>query len=318
MWHEYLDEVLSDFSGYVAADELYDGPFCVLSIVDNRNFRRLVYEVLDRNPTKGDVERLFGRFKAELDSRGLTLCGITTDGSPLYPEPIANVFGPVRHQVCEFHVIKELVKAILHAVAKVRKAVAAEIPNLPRGRPTGKTRHDARKAKRLRRKVRDLFEGRHLFVKRRLTEAEKKTLTSITRGQPELRALRRIMDEVYRLFDPERPGVSGRRCRTETALAKLGKLRARVRRFKKVGKTLSKLFSPNLEKALTFLDDRLLPSTSNAVERGNRRHRKMQKSIYRVRTKPHVSGRIAQDMLREARAQTRADTTQVLHLQRAA
>jgi len=91
------------------------------------------------------------------------------------------------------------------------------------------------------------------------------------------------MDEVYRLFD--------RRCRTETALGKLAKLRERVRRFKKVGKTLSKIFSPNLEKALTFLDDRLLPSTSNAVERGNRRHRKMQKSIYRVRTKPHVSGR---------------------------
>ena len=32
----YLDWALSDFSGYIAADELYDGPFCVLSIVDNR------------------------------------------------------------------------------------------------------------------------------------------------------------------------------------------------------------------------------------------------------------------------------------------
>ena len=33
---EYLDAVLAEFSGYIAADELYDGPFCVLSIVDNR------------------------------------------------------------------------------------------------------------------------------------------------------------------------------------------------------------------------------------------------------------------------------------------
>jgi hypothetical protein len=87
------------------------------------------------------------------------------------------------------------------------------------------------------------------------------------------RALREIMDEVYRLFD--------RRCRTDTALAKLAKLRMRVRRFRKVGKTLSKLFSPNLEKALTFLDDSLLPATSNAIERGNRRHRKMQKTVSR-------------------------------------
>jgi hypothetical protein len=36
---EYLDTALKDFSGYIAADELYDGPFCVLFIVDNHNFR---------------------------------------------------------------------------------------------------------------------------------------------------------------------------------------------------------------------------------------------------------------------------------------
>jgi hypothetical protein len=31
---------------------LYDGPFCVLSIVDNRAFRRLCYEVLDQRQLK--------------------------------------------------------------------------------------------------------------------------------------------------------------------------------------------------------------------------------------------------------------------------
>ena len=50
-----------------------------------------------------------------------------------------------------------------------------------------------------------------------------------------------------------------------------------------MSRTLNKLFSENLDKALTFLDDSLLPSTSNAVERGNRRHRKMQKTVCRVR-----------------------------------
>jgi hypothetical protein len=109
------------------------------------------------------------------------------------------------------------------------------------------------------------------------------------------------MDAVYRLFD--------RRCRTHTALAKL---RMRVRRFRKVGKTLSKLFSPNLEKARTFLDDSLLPATSNAVERGNRRHRKMQKTVYRIRTQQHIHARIAIDILRDAQATGRFDTTQSL------
>jgi len=120
--------------------------------------------------------------------------------------------------------------------------------------------------------VADLFANRYLFVQHKLTPAEQRTRSWITRGRPELRTLREIMDEVYRLFD--------RRCRTDTALEKLSKLRRRVRRFKKVGKTLQKLFSPNLQKALTFLDDKLLPSTSNAVERGYRRHRKMQKTAW--------------------------------------
>ena len=105
-------------------------------------------------------------------------------------------------------------------------------------------------------------------------------------------------------------------CRTDTALEKLARLWRRVRRFKKIGKTLQKLFSPNLEKALTFLDDTLLPSTSNAVERGYRRHRKMQKTVYRVRTKPNITTRIALDMQREERGQPREQTTQTLHASR--
>jgi len=81
---------------------------------------------------------------------------------------------------------------------------------------------------------------------------------------------------------------------------------------------LPTLFSSNIEKALTFLDDRLLPATSNAVERGNRRYRKMQKTVYRVRTQAHILGRLALDMPREAGAQTCAFTVQMLHRTRAA
>ena len=116
---------------------------------------------------------------------------------------------------------------------------------------------------------------------------------------------RRHDQGLYALFD--------RRCRTQTALGKLKKLRQWVNRFTWIGETLKKVFSPHLEKALTFLDDTLLPATSNAVERGNRRHRKMQKSVYRVRSKVCVEGRIALDMLRESRAEGREQTTRALH-----
>src|SRR4051794_20655007 len=71
---------------------------------------------------------------------------------------------------------------------------------------------------------------------------------------------------------------------------------------RKLGKSLDKLKSPNLEKALVFLDDKLLGATSNAVERSNRRFRKAQKSIYSVRTKRHVEQRLALDMHRELHA----------------
>jgi hypothetical protein len=302
---------LADFSGYIAADELYDGPFCVLSIVDNRTFKRLAYRVLDHDPTQDDITDFFQGFRAALDERGLVLRGITTDGSALYPVPIVQVFGAVPHQVCQFHVLAELTKAVLGAVAKVRKQLAAKKPKLRRGRPgTKQARRAARRKKRIEQKVGDLFTHRYLFVQRQLSPSERRTLTRITRGLPRLRTLRSIMEEVYRLFD--------RRCRTDTALDKLAGLRRRVRRFRSVGQTLQKLFSANLEKALTFLDDRLLGSTSNAVERGNRRYRKMQKTVYRVRTKAHLNGRIALDLLRESQADGRAKTTKTLHRARAA
>jgi hypothetical protein len=302
---------LADFSGYIAADELYDGPFCVLSIVDNRTFKRLAYRVLDHDPNQDDITDFFRGFHAALGQRGLTLRGITTDGSSLYPVPIAEVFPDVSHQVCEFHVLAELTRAVLGAVAKVRKQLAAQKPKLKRGRPSSKqAKRAARRKKRLEQKIGDLFEHRYLFVQHQLSGSERKTLTRITRGLPQLRTLRSIMEEVYRLFD--------RRCRTDTALEKLAQLRRRVRRFRSVGQTLQKLFSPNLEKALTFLDDGLLGATSNAVERGNRRYRKMQKTVYRVRTQEHIAGRIALDMLRESRADGRAKTTKTLHHARAA
>jgi hypothetical protein len=306
---DYLDRVLADFSGYIAADELYDGPFCVLSIVDNHTFKRLVYEVLDHNPTHEDMIRFFRRFRTELDARAMTLLGVTTDGSPLYPEPLALLFPGVAHQLCEFHILKEITRELLKAVTRTRRELKAKLPILQRGRPSSsRAKKAAGQKKKQENKIADLFEHRYLFVQHSLSCRDKKMFLRITRGLPHLRNLRLIMEQVYRLFD--------RRCRTETALEKLAVLRRRIRRFKTLGQTLKKLFTPNIEKALTFLDDSQLPSTSNAVERGNRRHRKMQKSIYCVRTQGHISQRVAMDMQRDEQAQGRFKTITMLHQER--
>lgn len=277
--------MLADFSGYIAVDELYDGPFCYLSIVDQHTQRRLFFELLDRAPTKDDIKDFLKRFRMQLALRALVLSGVTTDGSALYPEPLAEIFPGATHQICRFHLLKEILAAVLHALAKTRKELRGRIPKRTRGRPTAKQRELNRRIKRLEARHADLFEHRYLFVRRRLTDAESRTLERISRGFSGLRVLRGVVEEVYRLFD--------RRCGTKTAVAKVKALRRRVHRFKSLRQSLRKLDSPLLEKALRYLDDGMLLGTSNAVERGNRRHRKMQKSVYRVRRREHVHGRIA-------------------------
>ena len=212
------------------------------------------------------------------------------------------------HQICTFHVLKELTQGILRAVAAERRRLAHAKPKVPRGRPSSKettARRLARKSKQMQEKISGLCQGRFLFVKRRLKPSERKQWLAITRGLPQLRKRRDIMEHIYALFD--------RRCRTQRARDKLKKLRHWVKRFTWIGDTLNKVFSPTLEKALTFLDDKLLPATSNAVERGNRRHRKRQKSVYRVRCHISLEGRIALDMIRESRAENRDHTTRALH-----
>lgn len=299
---------LTDFSGYLAADELYDGPFCVLTMVDNRTFQRLFFQVLDHDPTQEDVIAFFQRFQTVWQVRQLSVRGITTDGSARYPPAIQAVWGDVPHQRCEFHLLKDLNLAPLHAVAQVRKPLAAQQPKLGRGRPTGAQRPLVQKRQRLQQKIAELFEHRYLFVQHHLTEAERATLPRITRGLPHLRTLREITDETYRLFD--------RRCRMETALAKLAHLRPRVQRFSLLSQLLTGLFTVNVEKALTFLDDGLLGATSNAVERGNRRYRKMQKTVYRVRTGAQIVARFALDLFREAGLRPRLATLDLLHSER--
>src|SRR2546430_1828386 len=304
----FLDWALEAFSGYVAADELYEGPSCVLSAVDNRHYKRMLSQVLDHDPNHDDIKAFLGRLQEALDARDLALKGITTDGSVLYPEPIRTVFGEVAHQICPFHVLRELTQGILSAVAAERNRLAKSQPKLKRGRPASTdkvARRLARRSKQIQEKIRGVFQERFLLVKRRLTPSERQRLVPITRGLPQLRKLREIMEHIYALFD--------RRCRTQTALGKLKKLRQWVNRFTWIGETLKKVFAPHLENALTCLDDTLLPATSNAVERGNRRHRKMQKSVYRVRSKIGLAGRIALDMIRESRAEGRDQTTQALH-----
>src|ERR1700704_5048834 len=69
----FLDWALETFSGYVAADELYEGPSCVLSAVDNRQYKRMLSTVLDHDPKHDDIIVFLGRFKTALADRTFVL-----------------------------------------------------------------------------------------------------------------------------------------------------------------------------------------------------------------------------------------------------
>lgn len=185
---DFLDGALADFSGDVAADALDDGPFCMLSAVDHRCDKRLRSDVFDHDPNHEDLRAFLGRLKTALEARDWTLLGVTTDGSALYPEPWRDVFGEVPHQLCQLHVVQDIVNAVRSVVASARKSLAAKHPTWPRGRPSTKAaKQVARTKKRWEQQRADVYKHRHRFVKHSWSTRDRKTFGSIPRGFPQWR-----------------------------------------------------------------------------------------------------------------------------------
>ena len=130
---DFLDWALADLSGYVAADALYDGPFCMLSAVDNRRSKRILSDVVDHDPTHDDIRAFLRRWHTALVARALTLYGVTTDGSALSPAPLREVCGKVRQQICQFHLVAEVVKAVGGLWPAPARAWQPTNPNCPKG-----------------------------------------------------------------------------------------------------------------------------------------------------------------------------------------
>lgn len=271
---------------------MYDEKNCILFLDDARTANRLIFRVLDHDPTAEDILEILNAFKETATLRNIGVHGVTTDGSQLYKETVPVVFPKAIHQTCEFHTKQMVTSAILKDIAQIRRQVErTKTKRLKRGRPVGRAEKAAvRKNVRIQKKSGELFKNRFLFVQKHLSVKDRKTLERITRGLPELRRLRGLADKFYDLYD--------RRCRQKTALRKLEGLRRSVSRFESDLELLKALKSPMSERSLRFLDDKECPSTSNSVERSNRRFRKMQKSVYRVRSLEHIRQRIALDMFR--------------------
>src|SRR4051812_8941040 len=195
-------KVLKHFSGTLCVDELHLGRFTLLLATDPISDLPVAFALVDAN----DQDHM-RRFLKNLKTWGFNPQGVVTDGSSLYPALLAELWSEAEHQLCVFHVLKDINKLVLDAVRRLRNAMKRRGQagrKKKRGRKSPKAKAAARRrGPTVKDKAHFVFKHRHLIVKRRenLTAAERDDLRRMLEYLPELATLRRFADRIYRLFD---------------------------------------------------------------------------------------------------------------------
>jgi transposase-like protein len=272
--------VLEHFSGTLCVDELHLGRFTLLLATDPLSDLPVAFALVAKN----DQDHM-RRFLANLKAWGLTPRVVVTDGSNLYPAILGELWKEADHQLCVFHVIKDINKLILDAVRRLRNAMSR------RGK-AGRKRKRGRKGKRakaaatrrgltVKEKAHFVFRHRHLIVKRRegLTLAEREDLGTMLSYLPELATLRHFADRIYWLFDTPKD-LHQASCRRAAIVRD-----AAFRAVPELVKALEQLESEKFPKLMAYLNNPVgrRVRTNNHVERANRMIRFLEKVRYKWR-----------------------------------
>src|SRR5215813_8700752 len=129
--------VLEHFSGTLCVDELHLGRFTLLLATDPLRDLPVAFALVGAN----DHDHL-RRFLRNLKTWGLRPRVVITDGSNLYPALLAELWPGADHQLCVFHIPKEINKLILDAVRRLRRGMSR------RGRAGRKKKRGRKGAKR--------------------------------------------------------------------------------------------------------------------------------------------------------------------------
>jgi transposase-like protein len=273
-------KVLEHFSGTLCVDELHLGRFTLLLATDPLSDLPVAFALVAAN----DQDHML-RFLKNLKTWRLQPKVVVTDGSNLYPAVLAELWPDADHQLCVFHVIKDINKLILDAVRRMRTAMGRRGKagrKKKRGRKGAKSKATAaRRGMSVKEKASFVFKHRYLIVKRRenLTELERDDLRQMLEYLPGLATLRRFADRIYWLFD------------TPKDLHQASCRRAAIVRDKAF------LSVPELVKAMEQVRDEKFPKlmaylrnpvsrrvrTNNHVERTNRMFRLLEKVRYKWR-----------------------------------
>src|SRR5829696_4172294 len=116
---EHRRAVLEHFSGTLCVDELHLGRFTLLLATDPLADLPVAFALVAGNDSD-HMRRFLGNLKAW----GLVPRVVVTDGSNLYPAVLAELWPDADHQLCAFHVIKDINELILDAVRRLRTAMS--------------------------------------------------------------------------------------------------------------------------------------------------------------------------------------------------
>jgi hypothetical protein len=277
---DHRRKVLEHFSGTLCVDELHLGRFTLLLATDPLSDLPVAFALVAAND-----QPHMRRFLGNLKTWGLAPKVVVTDGSNLYPGVLAELWPDADHQLCVFHVLKDINKLVLDAVRRLRMAMSRRGKagrKKKRGRKGAKSKaRAARRGLTLKEKAHFVFKRRHLIVKRRenLTEPERDDLIRMLEYLPELAVLRRFTDRIYWLFDtPKDAQQAG--CRRAALMRD-----PEFRTMPELVKAVEQIEGEKFAKLMAYLKNPVSRRvrTNNHVERTNRMFRSFEKVRYKWR-----------------------------------
>jgi Transposase len=281
----HRQRVCEQFSGTLCVDELHLGRYTLLLATDPLADLPVGFALVGAN----DQDHM-RRFLGNLARWGLQPQVVVSDGSSLYPELLAQIWPAARHQLCVFHVVRDVLEKVLAAVRRLRRAKAR------RGR-AGRKRRRGRPSQRqaARRRQRGpsakdqaafVWKHRYVLVKRaaKLTAEEWDTLTQMFDYLPELRPVWYFCQDIYHLLDDSKTLKVARWRYT------LLRQDPKYQEVRELVEALGLLAEPKLTKVMGFVQQpaESRVRTNNHVERMNRRLRFAEKVRYRWRRRRWV------------------------------
>jgi Transposase len=274
----YRQWTLQHFSGTLCIDELHLGHRTLLLATDPLSDFPVAFALVRAN----DQDHM-RRFLNHLKTWGFAPQVVVTDGSNLYPTLLAELWPEARHQLCVFHVLKDINTCVFDALRRRRRRLARHSKRQRRrGRPSqAQKRARARRGATKKEQAYFIWKHRHLIVTRpqELTGRDRRCLSQMFMALPALQTLREFVLKIYRLFDPEQSPHQAR-CR-RAALVNAPEFLADA----DLTRALALLTPDKFTKMIAYLHS---PAgqrvrTNNHVERTNRRLRYFEKVRYKWR-----------------------------------